>query len=429
MPNASAATAPTAAVYASLAEQVEAQLRAELRCFFPRAVNATGGGFTAGFGPSWKPLKEQTRHLVFQSRMTWVAAQVVLRRPDLADEFRSYVRHGVSFLQDVMWDRDCGGFYWELDAAGSLSAEGSNKHAYGIGFAVYALAAAHQALSDARSLELVQAAFRWLDNHGHDTEHGGYWEAFDRRGGRLTSAAQAGAATNPYDAIGTFYGYKALNTHLHLMEALIELYRAWPDAVVRQRLEELLAILRDRIAVQPGCLNLYFTPAWRPLPDHDSFGHDVEAGFLLVEAAGLLGFGDDAATHAVARSLVDHALAFGYDRTRGGLYDKGSAFQPAFDRNKVWWAQAEFLNALLLMHELHGRSSQDYFEAFEKSWRFVLSHQIDRRHGGWREVVTHSGDERPLRPKSQNWKSCYHTGRALLNISDRLRRLSRIDSA
>jgi mannobiose 2-epimerase len=27
-------------------------------------------------------------------------------------------------------------------------------------------------------------------------------------------------------------------------------------------------------------MNLYFTSAWQPIPDHDSFGHDVETAYL-----------------------------------------------------------------------------------------------------------------------------------------------------
>ena len=42
------------------------------------------------------------------------------------------------------------------------------------------------------------------------------------------------------------------------------------------------AIVRDRIAVEPGALNLYLTRDWRATPAHDSFGHDVETAFLLV---------------------------------------------------------------------------------------------------------------------------------------------------
>ena len=84
--------------------------------------------------------------------------------------------------------------------------------------------------------------------------------------------------------------------------------------------------MRDRIAVEPGALNLYLTRDWRAIPAHDSFGHDVETAFLLVEAAAALDVPDDPKTWQVARVLVDHALEWGWDEDSGGFYDKGESF-------------------------------------------------------------------------------------------------------
>ena len=121
--------------------------------------------------------------------------------------------------------------------------------------------------------------------------------------------------------------------------------------IVRERLRETYNLVRDRIAVEPGALNLYLTRDWRAIPAHDSFGHDVETAYLLVEAAEALGLADDPKTWQVPRLLVDHALEWGWDDVHGGFYDKGESFGgEAFDRKKVWWTQAEGLNALLLMH-------------------------------------------------------------------------------
>ena len=158
------------------------------------------------------------------------------------------------------------------------------------------------------------------------------------------------ANSHAADHLGTAYGYKSMNSHIHLLEAMTALYRVWPDPMVQTRLRELFVLVRDKIAVEPGCLNLFFTPDWRPVPDHDSFGHDVETAYLLLEAATALKQPDDAKTLAAAKYLVDHALVWGWDERLGGFYDKGAAFTPACGREKIWWTQAEGLNALLLMH-------------------------------------------------------------------------------
>ncbi len=139
-------------------------------------------------------------------------------------------------------------------------------------------------------------------------------------------------------------------------------------------------------------MNLYLTRDWRAIPAHDSFGHDIETAYLLVEAADALGMPDDAETWRMARRLVDHALDWGWDDEHGGFYDKGESFGgPAFDRKKVWWTEAEGLNALLVMHHKYGRKTDRYARAFRKQWDFIETHMIDPDHGGWFAETTRDG--------------------------------------
>jgi len=419
----SAPPAPTRETYLRLAEQIEAHLKDDvLAKWFPACVDKEHGGFHASFTNDWKRGADTSRFLVFEGRMTWVSALVAMRYPELADTYRGYARHGVKFLSQVMWDKECGGLSWGLDEQGRICAEfGAEKHAYGISFGIYGAAAAYEATQDAEALDLARRTFAWLDQNAHDGVNGGYYEALTRAGKPILAPPSAGKRQ---DGIGTLYGYKTMNTHIHLLEALTGLYRVWPDKQLEARLRELFTIVRDKIAVPPGCLNLYFTPDWRPVPDHDSFGHDVETAFLLLEAAAALKEADQAKTSAVARSLVDHALEWGWDGEYGGFYDKGGAFTSAYGLDKVWWTQAEGLNALLLMHEKFGGTTPRYFEAFLKQWNFIWKYQADHQHGEWYETVSREGKPVPNQPKGQIWKAAYHNGRALLNVTAALRRLA-----
>ena len=74
----------------------------------------------------------------------------------------------------------------------------------------------------------------------------------------------------------------------------------------------------------------------------------------MIEAEEALGREPSAATLQVARMLVDHALARGFDATRGQLFELGSAYGGAVDRSVQWWAQFEAWNAFFLMHERFG---------------------------------------------------------------------------
>ena len=53
--------------------------------------------------------------------MTWTAAAFAQYSPAHRDEFVEYARHGIAFLDQVMRDKELGGFHWILDArAGSI---------------------------------------------------------------------------------------------------------------------------------------------------------------------------------------------------------------------------------------------------------------------------------------------------------------------
>ena len=332
-PMTAADTPPSSTAYRLLADQVETNLKQHvLAQWFPASVDLKGG-FYQNFREDWTRAPKNDKGLVYQSRLTWIAAQSALRFP----EYGGYASamHGLDFLDDTLWDKENGGLFWSLDANGQPERNGE-KHVYGIAFGIYASTACFQATKEPHTLELAKRAFEWLETHAHDKRNGGYYEALTREGKPiLEPPATPNAATN--DFIGTRYGYKSMNTHIHLLEALTALYGVWPEARVRTRLEEVFHLVRDKIVVEPGCMNLFYTPGWRPIPDYDSFGHDVETAFLLVEAAQALNMGQDAKTWHCARQLVDHALAFGWDETNGGFYDSGTAFGPPVVTDKIWW--------------------------------------------------------------------------------------------
>ena len=320
-----------------------------------------------------------------------------------------------------MWDKQYGGFYWGLDDDGHITPQFTDhKDLYGIGFCIYGAAAAYQATHDSNALELAKRGFAWTDKHAHDSEHGGYFEWLTRDGTPVIPNAPSGQAEG--NVIGPI-GYKSMNTHIHLLEAFTELYKSWPDPTLRARLEEMLAIVRDKISVEPGVMNLYFTNAWQPIPDHDSYGHDVETAYLMLETDELLHHTADAATERMAKMLVDHALAYGWDAKNGGFFQQGTTFGKPEDTSKEWWVQVEGLNALLLMHDRYGKQNPVYFQRFLEQWRFIQQHTIDAQYHGLYNLTTAEG--KPItKDKGSIWKAAYHDSRAFWNVSERLHRLA-----
>jgi mannobiose 2-epimerase len=211
--------------------------------------------------------------------------------------------------------------------------------------------------------------------------------------------------------------------------------------VLRERLAEMLHLVRDTIVAAPGTLQLYFLEDWTPVSyrdssetkrraneylDHVSFGHDVETAYLMLEAAEALGDVDEVVRSlGVGKRLVDHALRYGWDRERGGFVDAGyylagDSTLTVLRDTKNWWAQAEGLNTLLLLGDLYPEDALAYHARFLEQWAYVSANLIDHERGGWYEGGLDRQPGLASGPKAHIWKAAYHEGRALMNVARRL---------
>ncbi|NNE77265.1 MAG: N-acylglucosamine 2-epimerase, partial [Pricia sp.] len=153
--------------------------------------------------------------------------------------------------------------------------------------------------------------------------------------------------------------------------------------------------------------------------DHVSFGHDVETAFLLLEASHILGLQNDSVTDVKAKKMVDHALEWGWDNDKGGFYDGGyywdSSKRTIENKAKVWWTEAEALNSLLLMAQLHPEEGR-YYPLFEKQWEYLEKYMIDHTYGGWYHEGLDTNPEAKKDAKAHIWKVNYHNIRSLINV-------------
>jgi len=411
-------TPPTKENYLRIAAEVDANLQKEiLQKFFPVTVDEQGGGFYENYSTNWTRMAGANKSIVYQSRLTWTAAEAARRFPAQAEMYLAITRRGTACLADKLWDKTGGGFYWQVGPNGQPLSP--TKQMYGHSFGIYALAASYKATKDPATLDLAKKAFLWLEEHSHDAVNKGYIENIGADGKPVTRGGGS--------AVGAAAGQKSMNTSIHLLESLTALYGVWPDPLLKTRVQEMLEICRDKVYTDPGYLIQFFTADWKPTVSTDSFGHDVESGFLMVEAADALGQNDPRAW-SDARNLVDHSLQYGWDNKLGGLYDQGTlsaggAVTNGLRTEKIWWVEAEQLNALLLQHEHVGKQTTKYWDAFVKEWDWITKYQVDHTNGGW--WPTTEADGTPAsRVKADNWTESYHQGRAMLNVSERLGKLA-----
>src|SRR5438270_14090878 len=80
--------APTKDNYLKLAAEMETTLRHDvLGVWFPRTIDNENGGFYSNFTRDWQRTASDGKFSVFQGWMTWMAAQIVMNRPDLKEQF------------------------------------------------------------------------------------------------------------------------------------------------------------------------------------------------------------------------------------------------------------------------------------------------------------------------------------------------------
>jgi mannobiose 2-epimerase len=166
---------------------------------------------------------------------------------------------------------------------------------------------------------------------------------------------------------------------------------------------------------------LFFDEVWTKRSDTVSYGHDIEATWLLLEAA--------EAIHN--QSLIDKVKAVciaiseatleGLD-TDGGLWYE---FEPAsahYIKEKHWWPQAEAMIGFFNSWQIS--SNDKWLQLSTANWYIVKQHILDKKNGEWYWGIYANGDVMPTEDKAGLWKCPYHNSRACLEIIKRINQVS-----
>jgi mannobiose 2-epimerase len=404
---------PTPAVLLEQACRCRHILKTSLVDFYlPAAVDRANGGYFESLRDG-KLAPSGEKFLTMQGRQLWFFSTLAREGID-RDAALDAARAGFEFLERSMRDRRHGGYFAKVTDTGEP--RDPRKHVYLNAFALYGLVAYHRATGEPRALAAAQDLLRVLEDKAHDRRHGGYNEFFADDWRPITepkTGSYVGAA-----------GTKTYNTHLHVLEALTELYRTWPDPLVGQRLAELLVINTSTVRHPDFACNIDgWRPDWRlietPSNLRASYGHDVECTWLVLDAARALGL--PLALHrSWAEALCSYSLKFGYDRQHGGFFYTGPLGKPADDTKKEWWVQAEALVSMLELYRLTG--THEYYAAFGQTLDFVDKWQVARE-GSWWATRTADGAPRGNQ-RSSPWQGAYHNGRAMLLCAKLLEELA-----
>ena len=348
---------------------------------------------TGGYALAYDARKGRTppyeKQVVTQARMVWGFS--LAHRRGLGSSVRDYLsaaRHGVDFLRSHLKDATHGGYFFSVEPDGRP--RDARKLMYGQAFVIYALVEYHRASGERQALDEALDLFRLIQQRAHDARHRGWTEHFERDWKPLPLRAP--------NAIVEIAGLKSANTHLHLMEAFTELYEASRDPAVRDALVESLELNRTYFYPSDAARSAFhFHPDWK----------------LMIRADEVLG---RRPSWRHFHNHITHTLRCGTDPVRGGIYNRGSGNQPATDRDKVWWAQAEMVAALTDgLRDQPG--NREYADALQRLLKFMAEHGTDPATGIWYDTVTADGQPKAT-GLAHNWKANYHDVRGLLKFAE-----------
>jgi cellobiose epimerase len=375
------------------------------------ALDPINGGWMAWLANDLKPDRSQPKGLIVNSRILWAFSAAYQVRPEPL--YAEMAERAFDFVMNKFWDGRHGGAFWRLDDAGNVIDD--SKKTYGQAFYIYALTEFYRAFGNPLALDRAKKLFGLIEHYAHDAKFGGYLEVCNRD----WSAAGVDARLSEKDMPEK----KSMNNHLHVLEAYTNLHRVWPEPRVAERLRELVDLFLTRILdAGTNHLHHFFNEQWEVRSDTYTFGHDIEASWLLCEAAEELG---DATLLArvrpIALQMAGAVFNEGYGAD-GGLCYEGRDGQ-IVDAGRECWPQAEALVGFLNAYQLSGNKT--YFAAAEKTWKFIEGRLIDRVQGEWFWRINPDGQPDQKLPKVSEWKGPYHATRACLETMKRLSRQER----
>ncbi len=295
-----------------------------------------------------------------------------------------------------------GGYYWGLDGHGNPLHDNENV-SFAQAFVVYGLSEYYQFTRNNDVYKVLRNQIDFIENTLYDYNNGGYLDGFDERWQPIKKQI------------------KSLATHLHLMEAYVKFIRIEENEQIKAKLRELLELVITRIINTWSFEAIHtFDILWKPQPNENWLGHNMEISWLICEAAHALKNPElIAKCEKLAVELVNANMSIGFDNQYGGIYNIFKDNKPITE-NKEAWPQAETVIALINVFQINRdkKMLNDAIRMFE----FIDGTISDGNRGEWYDSVAREG--RPCDvPKLHFWKSMYHNVRYCIELSNRLKKI------
>lgn len=366
--------------------------------FWKKLRDDEHGGYYGYMDFDLKVDKEFEKGCILNSRILWFFANAYMTLKDKS--LLAEATHAYSFMREHCEDKEYGGVFWSVTYDG-LPLD-TTKHIYNQAFAVYALSSYYAASNDSSALDFAMSLFEKIETIGTDSY--GYLESFNRKWE---------LEDNDKLSENGLLADKTMNTLLHVLEAYTELYRVNKDERVKKALIKILDAFRNQVFnEETHRLEVFFDEKMNTISDLYSYGHDIEASWLLDRAATVLA---DEKIKADTNAYTNELVAEVYKEALSDGVMNNECFKGVVDTTRVWWVQAEAMVGFYNCYEKTGIT--EYKDITEKLWIYIKEHIIDRRQGSeWFWDLDKDNNPVSRKPIVEPWKCPYHNGRMCMEI-------------
>jgi mannobiose 2-epimerase len=401
MVGSAAASSVYSADHAALLQQeFRAELSAIADWWATYSPDHEQGGFYGEIGTDNHPVKEASKGIILNARILWFFSEVAQELDD--PRYRECATRAYDYIVAHFFDTEFGGVYWELDAAGKPI--NTKKQIYAQAFTIYALVAYFQLTKDEAALARALDCFALVERYGIDRVNEGYLEAFTREWAAIDDLRLSEKDLN-YP--------KSQNTHLHILEAYTTLYQAHASETVAAALRYNIEMF-DRYMIDRSNhhLRMFMDLQWKDFSPGYTYGHDIEASWLIAKA--LESLGDKQYAQSLTPTLIKVAEVTLNEAVgeQGQVVDSYDFASGTTNPDTVWWVQAEALVGFLFAYVTTGDAR--YYAAATNIWGFIKQYQIDHQHGEWFWLSTLPSQAQSSYYKVGFWKCPYHNGRAMM---------------
>lgn len=375
-----------------------------LRYWIDKVTDKEHGGYYGRVDGHDHVHPEAEKGAILNGRILWAfsAAYRMMKNKEYLDA----ATRAKDYILDHFIDKEYGGVYWSLDCEGKPL--DTKKQTYAIGFVIYGLSEYARATGDKQALDAAIKLYHDIEAHAYDAINGGYVEALTREWNPIADMRLSDKDEN---------GAKTMNTHLHVIEPYTNLYRVWPSKELHESIHRLLDIFTDKLYnKETHHLDLFFDNAWHGRRNIESYGHDIEATWLLWETALVLG--EDDVKAKLGPIVVDLAKA-----ADEGLQPDGSMIYEHWkdtgktDRQRQWWVLCENVIGHVNLYQYFNDASA--LKVAKDCWTFIDRHLVDHVNGEWHWAVDDNGKINLDDDKAGFWKCPYHNSRMCLEIIER----------